>query len=124
MSLDAVLVDTAAAAGAELRLGAQVEELIGAGTDDDPVRGVVLRGGERLQARWVIGADGRTSTVARRLQLSSTEHRRGEMSMLFAYWEGLPDSEWCQIDVHESLALMSAPARTACTCWRSTDPPT
>ncbi|HEU5483780.1 MAG TPA: FAD-dependent monooxygenase [Microlunatus sp.] len=109
VSLDAALVDTAAAAGAELRLGAQVEELIGAGTDDDPVRGVVLRGGERLPARWVIGADGRTSTVARRLQLSPTEPRRGEMSMLFAYWEGLPDPEWCQIDVHESLALMSAP---------------
>ena len=109
VSLDAVLVDTATAAGAELRLGAQVEELIGAGTDDDPVRGVVLGGGERLPARWVIGADGRTSTVAHRLQLSSTEHRRGEMSMLFAYWEGLPDSAWCQIDVQESLALMSAP---------------
>ena len=109
VALDAALVETAAAAGAELRLGAEVGDIIGSGTEADPVRGVVLRGGERLRAPWVIGADGRTSTVARRLGLPASQHRRGEMAMLFAYWEGLPDSDWCQIDVHEQLALMSAP---------------
>ena len=29
--------------------------------------------------------------------------------MLFAYWEGLPDSGWCHIDVQGQLSLMSAP---------------
>ena len=109
VTLDAVLVDTALAAGAEPRFGTEVHELLGSGTDADPVRGVVLRDGERISARWVLGADGRTSTVARRLGVPAGQPRRGEMSMLFAYWEGLPDSDWCQIDVHERLALMSAP---------------
>ena len=30
--------------------------------------------------------------------------------MLFAYWEGLPDSGWCHIDVQSRLSLMSSPA--------------
>ena len=58
---------------------------------------------------WVIGADGRTSTVARRLGLPTTQELRGEVSMLFAYWKGLPDSGWCHIDVQGHLSLMSAP---------------
>jgi uncharacterized protein (TIGR03083 family) len=109
IALDAVLVDTAAAAGAELRLGTTVDGLLGSGTEDDPVRGVLLRNGERIQASWVVGADGRTSTVARRLGLAKRRQQRGEMAMLLAYWRGLPSSDWCQIDVHERWGLMSSP---------------
>ncbi len=109
IALDAVLVQNAVEAGAELRAGCEVDDLIGSGSPDDPVRGVVLRGGERVEARWVIGADGRTSTVARRLGLPRVRERRGEMAMLLAYWRGLPDADWCHIDVHEHAALMSAP---------------
>ncbi len=109
IALDAVLVQTAVEAGAELRAGCEVHDLIGSGASDDPVRGVVLRSGERVEARWVIGADGRTSTVARRLGLPRLRERRGEMAMLLAYWRGLPDADWCHIDVHEHAALMSAP---------------
>jgi uncharacterized protein (TIGR03083 family) len=109
VALDAQLVATATDAGAKTRFGTGVAGIIGAGTDDDPVRGVVLDTGERILAPWVIGADGRRSTVARLLRLPETQERRGGMSMLFGYWEGLPDSDWCQIDVHEQLALMSAP---------------
>ena len=47
--------------------------------------------------------------VARRLGLPKTQERRGEVSMLFAYWEGLPDSGWCHIDVQGRLSLMSSP---------------
>ncbi len=109
IALDAQLVAAATEAGAETRFGTGVAGIIGAGTHDDPVRGVVLDTGERILAPWVIGADGRRSTVARLLRVPKTQERRGGMSMLFAYWEGLPDSDWCQIDVHEQLALMSAP---------------
>jgi uncharacterized protein (TIGR03083 family) len=31
------------------------------------------------------------------------------MSMLVAYWEGLPPTDWCHIDVHEDVALQSSP---------------
>ncbi|WP_433158801.1 FAD-dependent monooxygenase [Kribbella sp. CA-247076] len=104
ITLDAALVDLATAAGAEFRR-AGVSELIG----DDPVRGVVLDTGERIESTWVFGADGRVSTVARRLGVPATDERRGEMAFLLAYWRGLPPSDWCHIDVHEQSALMSVP---------------
>src|SRR5512139_815081 len=66
-ALDKAIVDTALAAGAEGRFGERVVDLIGSGTDQDPVAGVVLESGERIAARWVFGADGRGSTVAGRL---------------------------------------------------------
>lgn len=109
VALDAAMVQTAAQAGARTRFGTTVDQLVGSGTTQDPVRGVVTDTGERFLAPWVIGADGRTSTVARRLGLAKTEERRGEVSMLFAYWEGLPDSPWCHIDAQAHLTLMSAP---------------
>ena len=109
VALDAALVETAREAGADTRFGTAVVDLVGTGTVDDPVRGVVLDDGQRVLAPWVIGADGRSSTVARRLRVPSTGQARGEMSMLFAYWEGLPETDWCHIDVQSRLALMSAP---------------
>jgi uncharacterized protein (TIGR03083 family) len=109
VTLDAALVETAVAAGAETRFGVTVADLVGTGTEADPVRGVRLTTGEVIEARWVVGADGRMSTVARRLGLAETLQRRGEMAMLFAYWRGMPDSDWCQIDVQGQLSLMSTP---------------
>ncbi|HEU4947623.1 MAG TPA: FAD-dependent monooxygenase [Kribbella sp.] len=107
--LDAALVDKARAAGADVRSGHEVTALIGAGSADDPVRGVLLDTGETIESDWVFGADGRVSTVARRLGLPATDERRGAMAFLMAYWSGLPASEWCHIDVHERSALMSVP---------------
>jgi uncharacterized protein (TIGR03083 family) len=107
--LDAVLVDLAVDAGAELRTGVSVAGLIGSGQPGDPVRGVVPGTGERIEARWVFGADGRVSTVAHRLGVPAERELRGEMAFLLAYWRGLPPSGSCQIDVHEHAALMSTP---------------
>lgn len=107
--LDAALVAVAAAAGAEVRLGQEVAGLLGAGSAENPVRGVVLDTGERVEARWVFGADGRVSTVARRLGLADTWERRGETGFLLGYWRGLPRSDWGHIDIHERAALMSVP---------------
>ncbi len=107
--LDAAMVRTAVAAGADLRTGVAVESLVGAGTDADPVRGVVLSDGSVVEAPWVVGADGRTSTVARRLGLVQEDELRGDLGMLFAYWTGLPTSDWCEIDVQAGFALMSSP---------------
>lgn len=107
--LDAALVEAAEAAGVEPRFGRAVDSLVGSGTTDDPVRGVVLDTGEQISARWVFGADGRVSTIARRLGLRSGNQRRGEMAFLLSYWRGLPASDWCRIDVHAHAALMSAP---------------
>jgi uncharacterized protein (TIGR03083 family) len=109
IALDQALLDTAAESGVTVRQGRRVVDLIGTGTAVDPVRGVILDDGERLTARWVFGADGRVSTVARRLGLEPTCKRRGEQAMLFAYWRGLPATEWTRFDVHESMMLLSTP---------------
>lgn len=122
-ALDAVLMETAVAAGVELRTGVTVQGLVGAGTAGDPARGVVLGDGSTVEAPWVIGADGRTSTVARRLDLAATDPQRGNLAMLFAYWTGLPDSDWCQIDVQNQAALMSAPCEDGAHLLAVSGPP-
>ena len=90
-AIDKAVVDTALAAGAEARFGERVADLIGSGTAEDPVAGVVLESGERIGARWVFGADGRASTVAGRLGIEKARPLQGEAAYLLAYWRGIPD---------------------------------
>jgi len=100
-ALDKAIVDTALAAGAEGRFGERVVELIGSGTAEDPVAGVMLESGERIGAKWVFGADGRGSTVAGRLGLPKERPLNGEISFLFAYWSGIPDNGYATLDIRE-----------------------
>jgi 2-polyprenyl-6-methoxyphenol hydroxylase-like FAD-dependent oxidoreductase len=99
-ALDKAIVDTALKAGAEGSFGKRVVELIGSGTDDDPVAGVVLKGDERIRAKWVFGADGRGSTVAGRLGVEKDRPLKGELAFLFAYWKGIPDNGFMTMDIH------------------------
>jgi 2-polyprenyl-6-methoxyphenol hydroxylase-like FAD-dependent oxidoreductase len=107
--LDQALLDVAVAAGAETRFGEKVTGLIGAGTPDQPVRGVVLESGEEIEARWVFGADGRASTVAKLLGLEKERPLAGEMAFMFGYWRGLPPSDRFFIDVVETGSLAWSP---------------
>jgi 2-polyprenyl-6-methoxyphenol hydroxylase-like FAD-dependent oxidoreductase len=91
-ALDKAIVDTALATGAEGRFGERVVELIGSGTEGDPVSGVVLENGERIRAKWVFGADGRGSTVAGKLGVEKERPMQGELAFLFAYWRGIPNN--------------------------------
>jgi flavin-dependent dehydrogenase len=104
-ALDGALLDSARAAGAEVRVGERVVGLIGSGSGDEPVRGVVLDSGDRLEADLVIGADGRASTVARLLGLSRERELRGETSMLYAYWSGLPSTGRLSLESIEAGGL-------------------
>lgn len=103
--LDQALLEIALDAGAETRFGKKVVGLVGSGTEDDPVAGVELDDGERIEAQLVIGADGRASTVAGALELEKTRPMAGEFSILFAYWRGDRDEEFMHIDAREDLAL-------------------
>jgi len=96
-ALDRALAEQAIAAGAHARYGEQVKSLIGAGSEADPVAGVVLDGGEQIRARWVFGADGRASTVARSLGLEKVNVLAGDMSMLISYWHGLPATDYATL---------------------------
>ena len=107
--LDPTMLSAALESGAESYLGRPLTSLLGDGSDDDPVRGVVLESGEELSARWVFGADGRVSTVARAVGAVPSRQLRGEQSLLFAYWRGIPRSEWLRIVLVADQGLMSTP---------------
>jgi 2-polyprenyl-6-methoxyphenol hydroxylase-like FAD-dependent oxidoreductase len=102
-ALDKAIVDTALAAGAEGRFGERVVDLIGTGTDEDPVTGVVLESGETVRAKWVFGADGRSSTVAGKLGLGKERPQQGEFAFLFAYWKGIPDNGYMTLMAGEDM---------------------
>ncbi len=108
--LDRALLEAAIDAGAETRFGEKVTGLLGAGTAADPARGVVLESGEEIAARWVLGADGRVSTVARLLDLEKERPLAGEMAFMFGYWRGLPETGRFKIDVIEEGSLIWTPA--------------
>ena len=105
ITLDKAIVDTALAAGAQGRFGEKVVELIGTGTEEDPLSGVVLDNGDEIRANWVFGADGRGSTVAGRLGIEKERPQQGEISFLFGYWSGIPDDSFGTLDVREDAIL-------------------
>jgi len=93
IALDKAGIDTALAAGAKGIFGARVVDLIGSGTDDDPLRGVRLADGREIEATWVFGADGRGSVVAGKLGLEKERAQRGELAFSYSYWSGIPVGE-------------------------------
>lgn len=90
-ALDKVLVDAAVEAGAELREGFAVDDL----TFDDGrvtgIRGRTRDGGGAVTeaARFVIGADGRNSSVAKRVQAADTQSAPTITCWYFSYWSGV-----------------------------------
>ena len=89
--LDKLLVDAAAAAGAEIREGSTMEELL---IEDGRVTGINVRskGGEtvRERARVVVGADGRHSRVAEAVRPDQYNDRQPLLAGYYTYWSDLP----------------------------------
>lgn len=69
--LDVLLLERAGRAGADVR---EASEVMAAIVEDGRVKGVTLRGGERVRADAVIAADGAYSPVKRSLRLDSKYH--------------------------------------------------
>lgn len=89
--LDKILVDAAVAAGAELREHFTVKEVL---TDGERVTGIRghAAGGTMVTepARIVVGADGRHSLVARRVQAPVYHDQAARTCAYYSYWSGLP----------------------------------
>jgi 2-polyprenyl-6-methoxyphenol hydroxylase-like FAD-dependent oxidoreductase len=105
LALDNAIVETALSSGADGRFGERVVGLIGAGSEEDPVAGVVLENGDEIRARWVFGADGRGSTVAGKLGIEKERSQQGEVAFLFGYWSGVPDNGYGTIDIRHDEIL-------------------
>ena len=91
--LDATLADAAAHAGADIRFGTGCRSLVC--NDDGRVTGVEIESGTgRSEVVWadiVIGADGRHSSVARRVSAPILRRSENASAVIYGYFEGLPN---------------------------------
>ncbi len=115
--LDKLLVDAAVDAGAEVREGFAVEELV---FDDGVVTGIRghgKNGGTVTEsARIVIGADGRNSVVARATAPAEYHEQSPLAAWYYTYWSGLPvdgaeifirpGRGWVAVGTHDGLTLV------------------
>ena len=89
--LDKLLVDAAAEAGADVREGFRVDDLL---IDDARVIGIKGRteDGQPIsaRARVVVGADGRNSLVARAVRGEEYNTKPPLLAAYYTYWSGLP----------------------------------
>jgi flavin-dependent dehydrogenase len=89
--LDKVLVDAASKAGADVREGFTVEEVIMEDGRATGIRGH-SQGGQPVteRARVVVGADGRHSAVARAVDPEQYNEKPQLLAAYYTYWSGLP----------------------------------
>jgi 2-polyprenyl-6-methoxyphenol hydroxylase-like FAD-dependent oxidoreductase len=108
--LDKLLVDAAAEAGAEIREGFAVDEVL---MEDGRVVGVCghSRDGKRFSERAavVVGADGRTSKVADAVRPEQYDERPPLLAAYYAYWSGLPMEGRFESFVRERRGAAAAP---------------
>lgn len=93
-TLDVLLADAAAAAGADVSYGPRLADLVRA--DDGRVTGVVLEDRDRVMHRvtagLVIGADGLRSTVARQIEAAAYREGRHACGVIYAFWRGVANA--------------------------------
>src|SRR5512132_1438946 len=106
--LDAVLVEAAVQAGAELREGFAVQDFT---SDGDRITGIVGRAGASSvteRGTIVVGADGRNSGLARRVRAPASESAPTIACWYFSYWSGVP-SAGLELYVQDRRAIFAFP---------------
>ena len=117
--LDQLLVEAAVEAGAELREGFTVDEIL---ADDGTVTGIRGHAKDSPQvtehAPVVIGADGKHSLLAKTVRPEQYNELPSRMAMYYAYWSDVPTvgfettirteqhRGWAAIPTHDGLTVM------------------
>ena len=117
--LDKLLVDAAVEAGAELREGFTVDEVLASDGTVTGIRGHEKGGADVSErAKVVIGADGKHSLVAKTVKPEQYNERRSHLAMYYAYWSGLSSGGfdtfiraenrrgWAAIPTHDDLTVV------------------
>lgn len=120
--LDGILADAAAEAGAEIRYGTNFVDVLR--DDTGCVEGVTFDGPERRQCAYaplVIGADGRRSTVARRVDSGILMKANEATTCVYAYFDALPN-EGYQWFYREGLAAGAIPTHHGQHCVFASTP--
>jgi 2-polyprenyl-6-methoxyphenol hydroxylase-like FAD-dependent oxidoreductase len=94
--LDKILVDAAVEAGAELREGVEVQEIL---MDAGRVTGIRTADGT-FEAKIVIGAEGINSMVAARVAAPEYEVREARLSALYTYFSGVEPLKGAQAELY------------------------
>ena len=117
MVLDKILVDAAARAGAEVREGFTVEDLVVENGEVVGIRGRTAGGSPvEERARVVIGADGRNSHIAKLVEPQHYNEKPMLQWSYYTYWSDLPvdgfeitirpDRGWAAIGTNDGLTML------------------
>jgi 2-polyprenyl-6-methoxyphenol hydroxylase-like FAD-dependent oxidoreductase len=115
--LDKILVDAAASAGTEVRAGFTVEDVVTEGGTVTGIRGHGPSGQTVVErADVVIGADGRSSRVAKAVRPEQYQDKPMLQQAFYSYWSGLPvdgfetfirpERGWAAIPTNDGLTLV------------------
>jgi flavin-dependent dehydrogenase len=114
--LDTLLVEAAVEAGAELREGFAVHEILTRGDRVTGIRGAALGGAVVTeQARIVVGADGMHSRVARAVRAAEYNVRPPLAAHYYSYWSGVP-ADAARVYPRDGRTLVELPTHGGLTC--------
>ena len=114
--LDSLLADAAQEAGADVLYGTSFVDVLR--DQSGKVTGMLLDGPERRQhvkAPLVIGADGRRSTVARRVKSEIRQRAQHATICIYAYFDGVPDDGY-RWYYREALGVGAIPTHGGAHC--------
>jgi flavin-dependent dehydrogenase len=114
--LDKILVDAAVEAGAELREGFKVDEIVMSG---ETVTGIAGRAGGGAQvresARYVVGAEGHHSIVADSVNAPKYREREALTGGYYSYWSGVP-MDGAEIYISDQGGVLAFPTNDGRVC--------
>jgi 2-polyprenyl-6-methoxyphenol hydroxylase-like FAD-dependent oxidoreductase len=114
--LDKLLVDAAAAAGAEVREGFTVEDIVREDGKVTGIRGHSKDGATVAEhARVVVGADGRHSTVAEAVKPEQYNEKPDILCGYYSYWSGLDTQGRFETYIRDRRGWAAAPTNDGLT---------